>query len=53
LTKNKESDEGNIETFHFRVTYFNIDGKIMKSQIQEVPVDGKSHWSKVVKEEDV
>ena len=38
-----------IKKYQFRVTYYGYDDKIIKSEIQEVPMDGKSHWSKVVK----
>jgi len=41
------------EKFQFRVVYYDNDGHIIKSQIQEVPLDNKYHRSKVVKEEEI
>jgi hypothetical protein len=40
----------NRKPFQFRVTYYDHDGNIMKSEIQEVPNDGECHVSKVVEE---
>ena len=44
------SDKCKNNKFQIRVDYYDHDGKIIKSEIQEVPADGKYHTSKVVKE---
>jgi len=46
-------DSNTSKTFQFKVVYYGKDDEVIKSQIQEVPMDNKSHWSKVVKEEEV
>ena len=41
------------KTFQFRVVYYGKDDEVIKSQIQEVPIDNNPHWAKLVKEEEV
>ncbi len=40
-----------MKTFQFRVIVWDIHDNIIQDIIQEIPVDNKYHWSKVVKDE--